>query len=447
LGTYQDQLEKAGSPVKLHSIPRPPRLSFPYPAEYTNWRSEQKGRVTGAVIFDQSYHMDDLYIRGPDRLKLLSDTSVNSYTNFGANMAKQYVATNAQGYVVCDAILFGLSDDEAVMVGLASTTHWLQYHAKKGRYNVSLEVEQASHGMPPTPKRLYRYNIEGPNAWKVLEKAAGKKLDLIKFFRMGALPIAGNIVRALNHTMGGVPGQEMTGLELFGPYEQGAAVLEAILTAGKEFGLMRGGAFSYASAILDSGWIGFPFPAIYSPDLRGYREWLHESSFEAFLPIAGSFRSENIEDYYATPWDLGYGRVVKFDHDFIGRAALEKLAGNPARTKVWIKWNDEDAARVVASGEIGSETGAKHVELPFVFRSFDQVLVNNKMVGLAVIHGHSATQGGITSLGYANVSNAADGTQVEILWGDPDGAASNPYVYPHKQTRVRGTLFTHSPQQ
>ena len=39
--------------------------------------------------------------------------------------------------------------------------------------------------------------------------------------------------------------------------------------------------------------------------------------------------SDDIEDYYTNPWDLGYGSFVKFDHDFIGRDALEAI--DPAR--------------------------------------------------------------------------------------------------------------------
>ena len=40
--------------------------------------------------------------------------------------------------------------------------------------------------------------------------------------------------------------------------------------------------------------------------------------------IGGSFVSDNIEDYYLNPWELGYGGFVKFDHDFHGREALER---------------------------------------------------------------------------------------------------------------------------
>ena len=69
--------------------------------------------------------------------------------------------------------------------------------------------------------------------------------------------------------------------------------------------------------------------------MKAYREWLSANCYEAGkASIGGSFVSDNIEDYYLTPWDLGYGPFVKFDHDFIGREALEKMADEPHRKKV-----------------------------------------------------------------------------------------------------------------
>ncbi len=61
--------------------------------------------------------------------------------------------------------------------------------------------------------------------------------------------------------------------------------------------------------------------------------------------LGGSFYSDDIGDYYLTPYDLGYGPFVKFDHDFVGRAALEKMAGNQKRKKVTLVWNGEDVER------------------------------------------------------------------------------------------------------
>ena len=64
--------------------------------------------------------------------------------------------------------------------------------------------------------------------------------------------------------------------------------------------------------------------------MKAYREWLPANSYEATGSIGGSFVSDNIEDYYSTPYELGYGPFVKFDHDFIGREALEKMAEQAA---------------------------------------------------------------------------------------------------------------------
>jgi glycine cleavage system aminomethyltransferase T len=62
--------------------------------EFSNWRDEQRAWATTAVLFDQSFHMTDVYFRGPDALRLLSDLGVNSFRNFGKNKAKQFVACN-----------------------------------------------------------------------------------------------------------------------------------------------------------------------------------------------------------------------------------------------------------------------------------------------------------------------------------------------------------------
>ena len=46
--------------------------------------------------------MTDLYIEGPDAIKLLSALGVNTLRNFAVNKAKQFVACNHDGYVIGD---------------------------------------------------------------------------------------------------------------------------------------------------------------------------------------------------------------------------------------------------------------------------------------------------------------------------------------------------------
>lgn len=82
---------------------------------------------------------------------------------------------------------------------------------------------------------------------------------------------------------------------------------------------------------------------------RGYREWLPADGYEATGTLARSFVSDSIEDYYLTPWELGYGSFVKFDHDFIGRDALEKADPAQQRRKVTLAWNAEDMTKLFSS--------------------------------------------------------------------------------------------------
>ena len=73
---------------------------------------------------------------------------------------------------------------------------------------------------------------------------------------------------------------------------------------------MQVGARAYATNTLESGWIPSPLPAVYTGEkMKAYREWLPANGYEATGSIGGSFVSKNIEDYYLTPYELGYGVV------------------------------------------------------------------------------------------------------------------------------------------
>src|SRR5699024_7271894 len=105
--SFQDQIDKAGSAYDLLSKPLPPSQIFPYPNFHTNWRDEQEAWTKTAELFNQSWHMTDLYIECYDKLKLLSDTYENRYKNLDARSATQSVAVKSNRYVIGDVILFG----------------------------------------------------------------------------------------------------------------------------------------------------------------------------------------------------------------------------------------------------------------------------------------------------------------------------------------------------
>jgi glycine cleavage system aminomethyltransferase T len=239
----------------------------------------------------------------------------------------------------------------------------------------------------------------------------------------------------------------MTGLEMFGPADDGPAVLDALLEAGAEFGLRQGGSLAYSTTALESGWIGLPVPAIYTgARMKPYRKWLGADSLEASSSIGGSFASDDIEDYYVTPWDLGYGRVVKFDHDFIARAALEKLAGQPHRRKVWLRWNNDDVSRVFASSLFDRDHRAKYLSVPhgiYATWQWDKVLMGDRVVGMSGKTGYTVNIGSWASLAMIDEADARDGAEVTLVWGEEDGGSAKPSVERHVQTNIRATVSTH----
>src|SRR6516164_9727092 len=105
----QEAIRVAGSPVELLRNSQIGPYAFPVVrSEFSNWRDEQRAWRETCALFDQSHHMTDLYLEGPDALQLLSDLGVNSVKNFKVNQAKQFVATSHDGYVIGDVILFYL---------------------------------------------------------------------------------------------------------------------------------------------------------------------------------------------------------------------------------------------------------------------------------------------------------------------------------------------------
>jgi vanillate/3-O-methylgallate O-demethylase len=406
------------------------------PAEFSNWRDEQHAWREACCLFDQSHHMTDLTIKGPDALKLLSATGVNSFATFAVDKAKQFVACNYDGYVIGDAILFYLDENTFSLVGRPSAHNWVQYHGETGDYDVTFSRDERS-AVNPTGRRLYRFQVQGPTALGVLEKVTGGPLPEIKFFNMGEVTIAGHKVRALHHGMSGVPG-----LELFGPWAEGDEVNAAIVEAGKEFGLRSVGSRVYATNTLESGWIPCPLPAVFTgDDMKPYREWLPANGYEGTGSLGGSFYSDDISDYYLTPWDLGYGPFVKFDHDFTGREALEKM-GDPKRKKVTLAWNGEDVTRAMGT-MFQKKDRAKYIDLPLSNYSTwpnDKIMLDGKMVGVSTFSGYSSNESSMLSLAIVDVEQSEPGTEVTLVWGEEGGGSAKPVVERHVQTEIRATV-------
>jgi vanillate/3-O-methylgallate O-demethylase len=440
--SLETKLQEAGNPVDMLRNSQIGAYVYPVvPPEFTNWRDEQKAWQKTCVLFDQSHHMADIFVEGPDALKLLSYLTINSFKNFTVDKAKQFIPCSYDGYVIGDGILFHLEENRLVFVGRNPTANWIQFHAKTGGYDAAVVYDDRSPSRPmgkPVRRINYRFQIQGPNAEPLIAKLNGGTYPDIKFFNMGTITIAGRKVRALRHGMAGAPG-----LEVWGPYEEGDEIKAAIIEAGEEFGLVQVGARAYATNTLESGWIPSPLPAIYTGEkMKAYREWLPATSYEAVGSIGGSFYSDNIEDYYVTPHALGYGPFIKFDHDFIGREALERMAGEPQRKKVTLAWNTDDVIEVFRSMFEPDVDNYKYIDLPlsnYTSATYDKVMSDGKMVGFSMFSGYSYNERTMLSLAVVD-PDLEIGDEVILVWGEEGGGSGKTTVERHRQIDIRAIV-------
>lgn len=410
--------------------------------EFRNWRTEQEAWRSGAVLFDQTHHMDEVIVEGPQATEFLSHHGINSFANFELNRAKHFVPVTPNGHVIGDHIIFREREDKYVLVGRAPTSNWLMFCAATGKWNLRIRHDPRSTSRPEGERVIrehYRFQIQGPLAPKIFEQMNGGPIPDIKFFHVDWINIGSKKVQALRHGMSGAPG-----LEVWGPYADKHYIQSVILEAAAKVGvdLVQCGSRAYSTNTLESGWIPSPLPGIYTGEgiMSEYRDWLGADMYEAAGAIGGSFVSENIEDYYVNPFELGYNFYIGWKKDdFIGKSALEAIKATGAkRKKVTFEWNRDDVLKVIASA-FEDGTPYKWLDFPqpnYASSSADMVLdAEGQMVGMSMFNGYSWNERSMLSLGVVN-SNVAVGDVLTLKWGEPDDTEKTSTEL-HKQAEIR----------
>jgi len=141
--SLEDLLKTVGNPVTLLRNSQVGAYVYPVvPAEYSNWRDEQRAWRDSCVLFDQSHHMVEQLVEGPDALKLFSYLATNSFKTFPVDRAKQFIPCTYDGYVIGDGILFHLAENSLLFVGRAPSANWIQFHAETGGFNVTTSKDE-----------------------------------------------------------------------------------------------------------------------------------------------------------------------------------------------------------------------------------------------------------------------------------------------------------------
>ncbi|MFB6251065.1 MAG: aminomethyl transferase family protein [Halobellus sp.] len=404
------------------------------PDEYTHWIEEQRAWQESVALADQSYHMTDLRIEGREAIDLYSDYAVNDFSQFDVGQAKQLVVANPDGYLIGDAILFREAEDQFLSVGAAAAHNWLDYQAATGAYDIDVEMQPRPAATGDDPNN-FRYQVQGPDAVDVMAEAVDGDLPDLSFFRFGEISIDGVDAYLLRHGMAGE-----AGFEFWGDYDDAETVKQAVLDAGEDYGIRRLGGKSYQSANVVLGWLPLPLPAIYSgEEMQDFREWL--SVRRGLISIGGSYDSDDVEDYYVTPIEVGYDHIIDFDHDFVGKAALQAEMDDPERKKVTLVWDDEDVVDVFASL---FREGASHkfMNMPTPRSSachYDEVTKDGEHVGVSKWMSYLYNHREMLSLALVDTEYAEPGTEVTLTWGEADGSG-NDSVERHVEREISATV-------
>jgi vanillate/3-O-methylgallate O-demethylase len=375
--------------------------------EYTDWIDESMSWKKTCYVGDWSW-LWDWRFRGPDALRLLSDITVNSFAKFEIGQAKHAIHCNDAGKVIHEGILIRLGPDEFMLQGRGGL--WADFTLRRGRYDATSE-----------PDDWFKFQISGPNSLGVVEAMCGESVRDIPFMHMGEIQVRGRQVRALRQGMAGE-----LGFELQGPREYAAEIYDAVLQAGRDFGIRRLGG---RAAFINHLEACFPtrmtdyLAAIYDDDMADYLEVYNAAmpGYVTTFSVAGSFEADAVSDYYRSPVELGWTKNIGFDHDFVGRKALEKEVTDPSRTMRTLVWNPDDVVDVFAS-LFREGKPYRFMDMPRDQRGFlwaDKVLKNGSLVGVSTSRGYSYYFRQMISLCTIDVEWSEVGTEVTLVWGNP----------------------------
>jgi vanillate/3-O-methylgallate O-demethylase len=389
------------------------------PWEYTDWIDESLSWKDALYIGDWS-PLAKMRVTGRDALKFFSGIAVNSFAKFDVGQAKHIILCNGAGKIMGEGVLMRRAEEDYLFTSGPGVA-WADYQFRKGSY----DAEAAQIGT-----RQFILQLQGPNALFVLEQATGESLRDIAFMRFRDTQVGGRSFAALRQGMAGE-----IGYELHGPIEHAHEIFNALMACGRDYGIRRLGG---RTKMVNHVEACFPTPSVdYVPAMFGDAErefattYFSENARATYRKTDGSFEYADISALYRTPVELGWRRNVKFDHDFIGRAALEPEVADPKRTMVTLVWNGEDCADVYASLFRKGEP-YQYMEMPrgilgCVFA--DAVMRDGAMVGISTSRCYSYYFREMLSLCVIDVALSEPGTEVAVLWGLPGT--------PQKQIRAK----------
>jgi aminomethyltransferase len=271
------------------------------PIQYSGILDEHRAVRSAAGLFDLS-HMGELVVEGPDAAAGLAAALVTDPPTLAVGRAHYSMICAPDGGILDDLIVYRLADDRFMVVANASNARVV---------SDTLAERLAGHRAVLDDRSLATAlcAVQGPRSLEILGSLTDVELGAIRYYGI-AEGTVGGIPAMVART--GYTGED--GFEVFVDVARAGELWDALLDAGRRHGMLPVG--------------------------LGARDTLR---LEAGMPLYG-----NELDRSTNPFEAGLGRVVKLARpgDFVGRAALEKVARDgPAKRLVGLVLRERGIAR------------------------------------------------------------------------------------------------------
>ena len=360
-------------------------------------------------------------IKGPDAAKFLNQTCVNpNFDKMKTGQSKHGIICNEQGHMLADGVIMKKDD--------CYRTYWLAPCIQYFMFASGLDVQGEY------VDDEYFYQIDGPKSLEILEEACECNLHDIKFAKNKTVTCCGHEMTVHRLGMSGA-----LAYEVHGSADTAEEVYCKLLEVTKKYGGMPLGSYNYS--ILNHTPGGYPNQLQHYPyALLTSGEQLADfaKKYCMLFPLRGSAMNDPLY-CEVTPYDVGWGNRINFNHDFMGKEALMKIKEERNFKKaVTLEWNTEDVGDVFMSQFRGQdEEPYDQIDCISALDSYetfgihcDYVEKDGEKIGFASGRTYAFYERRMISLAFIDPKYAEEGTEVEVIWGEPG----------HRVKRIRATV-------
>lgn len=201
-----------------------PFAGYEMPVSYAGVNQEHETVRTKLGVFDVS-HMGEFFVTGPNALDLIQKVCTNDASTLSDGKAQYTCMPNGKGGIVDDLIVYRFDAEKYLLVVNASNIekdwNWINQH---NTFGATLTNASDDYSL---------LAIQGPKAVEAMQSLTKTDLSAIKFYHFTVDEFAGCtdvIISATGYTGSG-------GFEIYIKNEDASKVWDAVLEAGKNFGI------------------------------------------------------------------------------------------------------------------------------------------------------------------------------------------------------------------